>query len=120
MAGLTDVLSVLQNGVTSFNNLTTQMKGSFNNISSQLTTLSSQVATLQSSGVKSIAGNTGAFTLNGTSGLTITSSINDINLFKGSSSQFGAIKVDGTSISASSGVISTVLTAGPITNSLSS
>jgi len=43
--------------------------------------------------------------LNGTSGITNT--VNDIQLSQGSSSQFGAIKVDGTSIIATTGVIST-------------
>lgn len=55
-------------------------------------------------GVSSIAGNTGAFTLNATSG--ITNSTNDIILSQASSSQFGAVKVDGTTITAASGVIS--------------
>ena len=55
-------------------------------------------------GVSSIAGNTGAFTLNGTSGLT--NSTNDIRCSAGSSSQFGCVKVDNTRIVANAGVIS--------------
>src|SRR6266702_3084643 len=39
MASLSDVLSTVQNGVVAFNNLTIQMKGSFNNISSQFAAL---------------------------------------------------------------------------------
>lgn len=54
--------------------------------------------------VNSIAGRTGAITLNTTSG--ITNSSNDIILSQASSSQFGAVKVDNTTITASSGVIS--------------
>src|SRR6266404_4495844 len=38
MAGLTDILSTIQNGVVAFNNLTTHMEGSFNNISGQIAT----------------------------------------------------------------------------------
>jgi len=60
-------------------------------------------------GVSSIAGNTGAFTLNATSG--ITNSTNDIICSQGSSSQFGCVKVDNSTITAASGVIS----AAPIT-----
>lgn len=56
--------------------------------------------------VNSIAGNSGAFTLNSASGLT--NSTNDIKLQQATSSQFGAVKVDGTTITAASGVISTV------------
>lgn len=62
------------------------------------------IAALQSGTVTTIAGNSGAFTLNGTSGITNTT--NDIKLSQASSSQFGAVKVDGTTITASSGVIS--------------
>ena len=50
------------------------------------------------------AGNTGAFTLNSTTGLT--NSTNDIQCRQGSASQFGCVKVDGSTITASSGVIS--------------
>lgn len=100
MAGPTDILTTIQNGVVALNNLGKQVSGSFNNISSQL------AATAPSSGVvTTIAGNSGAFTLNSTSGITNT--INDIKLSQGSSSQFGAVKVDGTTITASSGVVST-------------
>lgn len=56
------------------------------------------------SGVSSIAGNTGAFTLNSTSG--ITNATNDIKCQVGSSSQFGCVKVDGTTVTAASGIIS--------------
>jgi len=55
-------------------------------------------------GVSSIAGNTGAFTLNSTSG--ITNSTNDIQLQQATSAQFGAVKVDNVSIKATAGVIS--------------
>lgn len=55
-------------------------------------------------GVSSIAGNTGAFTLNATSG--ITNSTNDIVCSQGSSSQFGCVKVDNSTITAAAGVIS--------------
>lgn len=68
--------------------------------------------------VNSIAGNTGAFTLNSTSG--ITNSTNSIILQQASSSQFGAVKVDNSTIKASSGIISTTNPLPtPITNSLS-
>jgi hypothetical protein len=53
--------------------------------------------------VNSINSRTGAITLNSTSG--ITNSSNDIILSQASSSQFGAVKVDNTTITASSGVI---------------
>lgn len=61
--------------------------------------------TVQGSYVTSIAGNVGAFTLNATSG--ITNSTNDIILSQASSSQFGAVKVDNSTIKATAGVIST-------------
>jgi hypothetical protein len=64
------------------------------------------IAALQTGTVTTIAGNSGAFTLNGTSGITNT--VNDIKLSQASSSQFGAVKVDNTTITASGGVISTV------------
>lgn len=57
-----------------------------------------------SGGVTSIAGNTGAFTLDGTSGLG--NATNAINCKAGSSSQFGCVKVDNTTITAAAGVIS--------------
>ncbi len=63
------------------------------------------------SGVSSIAGNTGAFTLNATSG--ITNSTNDIVCTAGSSSQFGCLKVDNTTITAAAGVITSVVAATP-------
>jgi len=101
MAGPTDVLTAIQNGVTALNNLGKQVSGSFTNIASQL------AATAPSSGVvTTIAGNSGAFTLNSTSGITNT--VNDIKLSQASSSQFGAVKVDGTTITAVAGVISVV------------
>lgn len=63
-------------------------------------------------GVSSIAGNTGAFTLNVTSG--ITNSTNDIVCSQGSASQFGCVKADGTTLTAAAGVISAVpATAAP-------
>lgn len=65
-------------------------------------------------GVTSIAGNSGAFTLNATSG--ITNSTNDIVCTAGSSSQFGCVKVDNTTITAAAGVISSApVTATPST-----
>jgi hypothetical protein len=56
--------------------------------------------------VNSINSRTGVITLNSTSG--ITNSSNDIILSQASASQFGAVKVDGTTITASGGVISAV------------
>jgi hypothetical protein len=106
MAGPSDVLTTIQNGVTALNNLGQQVTGSFNNIAGQL---SSGVVT-------SIAGNKGAFTLNGPSGITNT--VNDILLSQASTSQFGAVKVNGTTITASAGVISLATT--PTITSLSS
>ena len=65
------------------------------------------VSSIASAGsVASIAGNTGAFTLNATTGLT--NSTNDIQCEQTSSSQFGCAKVDNTSILALSGVIGTI------------
>lgn len=93
MASLSDILSTVQNGVTAMSAFGKQLQGSLNNISSQLT-----------NNVRSIAGRTGAFTLNGGSGLTNT--LNDIQISQGSSSQFGAVKVDGTSVTAAAGVLS--------------
>ena len=64
MAGsITDLLSSIQNGVIAFNNLTTQMKGSFNNIKGQLTALQSvsgKVLSVHLSSAKSLT--TGART----------------------------------------------------------
>jgi len=57
-----------------------------------------------SAGVSSIAGNTGAFTLDGTSGLG--NATNAINCKQATSSQFGCMKPDGTTLTASGGVIS--------------
>lgn len=108
MASLTDILTTIQNGVTAASAFGKQMQGSLNNISSQLTTLQSST-----SGVKSIAGRTGVFTLNGTTGITNT--LNDIQLSQGSSSQFGAVKVDGTTITAAAGVLSAVTSTQTIT-----
>ena len=74
-----------------------------------------QVSAVASAGsVASIAGNTGAFTLNGTSGLT--NSTNDILCSAGSSSQFGCVKVDNVTLLAAAGVIGSKAT--NITNSL--
>lgn len=74
------------------------------------------VASVASAGsVSSIAGNTGAFTLNATSG--ITNSTNDIILSQATASQFGAVKVDDTTIQATAGVIS-LKSGPPATNSL--
>jgi hypothetical protein len=74
-----------------------------------------QVSTLASAaGVTSIAGNTGAFTLNSASGLTNT--VNDIKCQQGSSSQLGCVEVDNVTIQAAAGVISAKST--PVTNSL--
>lgn len=115
MAGLTDVVSGMQNFVTALSGMSKQMSGSFTNISNQITAIAGSSATaantaaiaaINAAYVTTIAGNSSAFTLNGTSGLTITSSINDIKLSQASSSQFGAVKVDGTTITVSSGVIS--------------
>lgn len=66
----------------------------------------SELTTAVGSGVTSIAGNTGVFTLNGASGITNT--VNDIKCSPGSSSQFGCVEVDNTSISASAGVITSI------------
>lgn len=86
-------------------------------IGNDVDTNTTAIATLNAATyVNSIAGNHGAFTLNATSG--ITNSTNDIVLSQASSSQFGAIKVDGTSITASSGVISAVITGNKIAASL--
>jgi hypothetical protein len=46
MASLTDVLSVVQNGVVAFNNFSKQMAGSLLNISGQLTTDAANIASL--------------------------------------------------------------------------
>lgn len=98
MAGPLDVLTTIQNGVVALNDLGRQVSGSFTSIKSQL-------AAITSSGtVTSIAGNSGAFTLNGASGLT--NAINDIQLSPASTSQFGSVKVDGTTITAAAGIIS--------------
>lgn len=67
-----------------------------------------QVSAISSAGsVASIAGNTGAFTLNATSG--ITNSTNDIVCQVGSSSQFGCVKADNATIVATAGVLGTAL-----------
>ena len=105
MAGPLDVLTAIQNGVVALNDLGKQVSGSFTSIKSQL------IAT-----VTSIAGNSGAFTLNGASGITNT--VNDIQLSQGSSSQFGAVKVNATTITAPAGVLN--LSMSQIINSISS
>lgn len=66
----------------------------------------SELTAAVGSGVTSINGNAGTFTLNSASGLTNT--VNDIKCFPGSSSQFGCVEVDNTSISASAGVVTSV------------
>lgn len=81
MASLSDILTTVQNGVTAMSAFGKQLQGSTNNISGQLTALSSQITALSS----------------------------QISIH-GSSSQFGTIKVDGTTITASSGVISATVT----------
>jgi len=118
MAGsLTDIFAAMQNGVVALGNFKQQLTGSFNNISAQLATKAPSSAVLASSTafVTTIAGNSSAFTLNGASG--ITNSTNDILLSQASSSQFGAVKVNATTITASAGIIS--LTVSPITASTS-
>ena len=74
-----------------------------------IATNTAAIAALQTGTVTTIAGNSGAFTLNGTSGLTNT--VNDIKLSQASSSQFGAVKVDNSTITASAGVISVAVAA---------
>jgi hypothetical protein len=71
-----------------------------------IATNAAAIAALQSGTVTTIAGNSGAFTLNAASG--ITNATNDIKLSQASSTQFGAVKVDNTTITAASGVLSTV------------
>lgn len=74
----------------------------------KLDTNTAAIATLNAATyVNSIAGNSGSFTLNSTSG--ITNATNDIKLQQASASQFGAVKVDGTSIVAASGILSVSL-----------
>jgi hypothetical protein len=71
-----------------------------------IASLQSDVATLLGQTfVASIESATGALTLNETSGIELSSQ--DIRLRQGSSSQFGAVKVDNTTLQASSGVLST-------------
>lgn len=130
MAGLTDVVSGVQNFVTALSGASRQLTGSFTNISGQITNLSSlitsnasAIAAIQAAYVTTIAGNSSAFTLASTTG--ITNVVNDIRLLQGSSSQYGAVKVDGTTITAAAGVItavtapSTVVASSPITASTS-
>lgn len=113
---LADIFAALQNGVIALSNLGRQLTGSFNNISAKLALVTPSSLIVPSSGVvTTIAGNSGAFTLNGTSGITNT--VNDIQLSQGSASQFGAVKVNNTTITAAAGVVS--LAMSPITNSLS-
>jgi hypothetical protein len=74
-----------------------------------------QVSTLASAaGVTSIAGNTGAFTLN--SGTGIFNSVNDIRCQQASFTQFGCMEPDNVTLQSSVGVIS--LKSTGITNSL--
>jgi len=47
MAGLSDVLTAIQNGVAALNNLGVQVRGSFNNIAGQITANSAAIAALQ-------------------------------------------------------------------------
>lgn len=131
MAGLTDVVSGMQNFVTALSGMSKQMSGSFTNISNQIAATAASstaaantaaIAAINAAYVTTIAGNSSAFTLNGASGITNT--INDIKLSQGSSSQFGAVKVDGTTITAAAGVITAVSTVSivspsPITASTS-
>jgi hypothetical protein len=74
-------------------------------IASLNASLAAVIAGLPASYVTSIAALSGAFTLNGTSG--ITNLVNDIRLSQASASQFGAMKVDGTTLVATAGVVST-------------
>lgn len=74
-----------------------------------------QVSAIASAGsVASIAGNTGAFTLNATSG--ITNSTNDILCSAASASQFGCMKVDNVTLLSNTGTVG--LKATTATNSL--
>lgn len=114
-----DVFAALQNGVIALGKFQRQLTGSFNNISAQLATKAPSTGVTPSSGVvTTIAGNSGAFTLNGPSGITNT--VNDIKLSQGSAAQFGAVKVDNTTITAASGIISTATPLpAPLTKSTS-
>src|SRR6266567_4207380 len=56
MASLTDILSAIQNGVVAGNNFAKQTTGTFNNINSQLTTLSCATATIPSTFVRTFNG----------------------------------------------------------------
>lgn len=121
MASITDIVSAMQNWVSATSAMSKQMTGSFTNISGKIaantaaiTALTSAVTALTSGTVTTIAGNSGAFTLNGTSGITNT--VNDIKLSQGSTSQFGAVKVDGTTITAASGIITAVVPAVSLTS----
>ena len=86
---------------------------SLQQIGPRLGTAETDISTLQStvaglSYVASIEGQTGALTLDETSGIENSGSA--IQLRQASSSQFGAVKVDNTTITAASGVISAVAT----------
>lgn len=81
-----------------------------NTVSSQgtdIATLQGQVTTLQGQTlVSTIDGVGGAFTTDNTSGIQSSSHV--LSLRQGSASQFGAVKVDNTTLQASGGVISTL------------
>lgn len=132
MAGIGDLIAAVQNWVVAENSFSKQISGSFTNISNQLaataasstvTALSCSVTAIQASYVRSIASLSSDFTLASTTG--ITNSSRAIILSQASTSQFGSVKVDGTTITAASGVISAVAASSiPIlskfTNSISS
>lgn len=83
---------------------------SIQNIAAQTSTNTTSIAALNATTyVNSIAGNNGAFTLNAASG--ITNSTNDIQVSQATASQFGAVKVDNSTITAASGVISVAVAA---------
>lgn len=65
--------------------------------------------------VNTIEGASGAFTLDETSGIELDG--HDIQLRQGSASQFGAVKVDNSTITASGGVISAVASTPSLSNS---
>src|SRR6266704_5700871 len=54
MAGLTDILSTIQNGVVAANNLAIQMKGSLLNIYGRITTIDGEITTLSTTKISKI------------------------------------------------------------------
>ncbi len=80
MASITDVVSTIQNGVTSFNNLTIHMKGSFNNILARINQLNATISAIASAYVISVGGFNGVISLG--TGL-IAGSVNDIKVADG-------------------------------------